>query len=129
MKKSFLLPIIFLVFISCSKKENVQSVDTTKPLIKIIAPSNNELFAIGNDICFKASVSDESPVRNIAVKFFRNGAQVPGAGFTETPMLKNILIDKKILVTNAIEGNVSLQLEATDINGNCQKVSVELTSN
>lgn len=130
MRKLLFLFAITVIFISCSKTGSTVSFkDTTKPVVKVIAPVTAEHYNTGDPLCFKGTADDDGQITTVNLRIEKNGVTLPGSVFSYSPNGKYFYVDQKIIVTNEINGNCNLIFEAIDFAGNKGSINFSFSAN
>lgn len=129
MRMIYLLFIISLFFISCTKTDNISAKDVSKPIVKIITPVTSEHYNTGEPLCFKGTADDNGLISSMNLRIEKNGAVIPGLDYNFSLMERSVYLDKKIIVSSEINGSCTLVFEATDISGNKGSIRFNFSAN
>ncbi|MDR0725866.1 MAG: DUF4625 domain-containing protein [Prevotellaceae bacterium] len=133
-----LTAISFLTFTGCDKNEES---DTTKPVIKLIEPEEDDVLKIGADVHFEAEFEDDKMLASYKVNIhpnFDGHSHAVTKGETETvdfEFEKSWTISGKntsihhheiVIPENATPGHYHLMVYCTDAAGNESYIAVDI---
>ncbi|PTX20263.1 uncharacterized protein DUF4625 [Pontibacter mucosus] len=127
----FLLCLSF-AFVACDDDDEDVDLDITAPTITISSPTENAVYAPGDEVVFRANVTDDQGLENIKV-FVTN--PTGNTSEIEDDDISDFLNDNRqksldlniSLPADAPEGAYIMTIEATDEQGNTAEESVTIS--
>jgi hypothetical protein len=125
MKRNFSALLLLLLLFAGCKKEHGEAPDTTPPVVKIISPANNQVFALGQTIAISASVSDQSKLEEIHLEITNANT---GVFFThEHYVTDSSSYQLTSSFTPPAPAVYKIRVEGDDSKGNSSEVEVNVT--
>ncbi len=123
-----LFPLIALFVLgSCSKSSpSSMKQDIEGPKITLLSPLGTPGYNVGEPVCFKANIIDETTLQTLTLSVRKNGTELPAYTQRFRPADKIYSIDTKVYPGIDCAGNSVLLFEAIDRLGNKSAVSLPL---
>lgn len=120
-----------ITMLGCSKKQcDLNTADSIKPKLTIIAPAKSETYRTGDPLCFKGDVIDGNSLKNVKLLLFNsNDLNTPVIQYSYPVSERSIYIEQKMIIPPGLSGQCVLQFEATDFYNNRAVSTLNFSSN
>ena len=120
-----------ITMLGCSKKQcDLNTADSIKPKLTIIAPAKSETYRTGDPLCFKGDVIDGNSLKNVKLLLFNsNDLNTPVIQYSYPVSERSIYIEQKMIIPPGLSGQCVLHFEATDFYNNRAVSTLNFSSN
>ena len=125
--KGYLVFLLTLILLACSKDEDSAEQDNELPVIVINSPDNNQVFSAGARVIITGSVTDNKKVEelHVHVSNIANGALL--IDIHRAPETSSYSLNESFQTQAGI--NYRIQVIAKDNSANEHRETVEITTN